>query len=161
MGHPELKRFSFDTSAFIEPWRRHYPIDIAPSLWDRIDSLGKDGVVVAQEEVLLELQKIDDELLAWASDRQHLFVETTEEVQIAVRSIMQSHPDLVSAGKGRSGADPWVIAQAMVSNASVVTYETWNPKQKRVKIPKVCQLLGVRCLKFIDFMRECRIELKV
>lgn len=50
-----MKTFSFDTSAFIEPWVRHYPFDIAASLWEHLDRLGETGTVVAQEEVYHEI----------------------------------------------------------------------------------------------------------
>lgn len=156
-----MKKFSFDTSAFIEPWRRHYPFDVAESLWKHLDTLGKSEVITAQQEVYEEIQNKDDDLARWMKTRKHFFSQPTEEVQNEVRTILKSHARLLSVTRNRSGADPWVIAQAKVINGAVVTYEVWDPKRKNMKIPEVCHDLGIRCLTFVDFLRECRIRLTV
>ena len=153
-----MRTYSFDTSAFIEPWSRHYPLELFGPLWERLDELARDGIVVACEEVHYEIGKKTDSLASWFADRGHFFLEPTEPVQLAVKSILKSHPRLVSMAKNRSGADPWVIAQAQSINGAVVTYETWDPKRKNIKIPEVCHDLGLSCLTFIQFLQECGIK---
>lgn len=49
-------------------------------------------------------------------------------------------------------ADAWVIAHAMAEGATVVTKEGFAPR--RVKIPDVCNALGVRCVDDFTFLRE-------
>lgn len=155
-----MTTYSFDTSAFIEGLR-HYPFDVAESLWDHLDKLGQTGTVVAQQEVLEEIVKKHDGLSEWLKKRRHFFREPTDEVQICVRRILKTHPRLLSLAKNRSGADVWVIAQAQISQGAVVTYETWDPKRKNIKIPEVCSDLGVRCLTFVEFLRDRGIQLRV
>lgn len=156
-----MKRFCFDTSAFLEPWKTHYPPDIVRPLWDQIETFGKDGVVVAPEQVLRELSKYDDPLSSWAKDHAHIFKAPTEAVQRALRDVMRTHPGLVSIGKNRSGADPWVIAQARVSAAVVVTYEGPEPNRRQPKIPEVCLAYKIPCLTFVDFLRDVNIQFRL
>ncbi len=155
-----MTTYSFDTSAFIEGLR-HYPFDVAESLWDHLDSLGKQRIVSAQQEVYEEVAKKHDALAVWLKARKYFFREPDEEIQSRVRSILKTHSRLLSLATNRSGADVWVIAQAGVDQGAVVSYEQWDPKRKNIKIPEVCSDLGIRCLTFVEFMRECGIKLQV
>ena len=55
-------RYSIDTSAILDGWRRYYPPDTFPGLWDKLDSLIEEGHLAATEEVLIELEKKDDDV---------------------------------------------------------------------------------------------------
>ncbi len=156
-----MATYSFDTSAFIEPWVRHYPFDVAPSLWKRLDALAKQGVIVAASEVRHEIAKKHDVLHEWLAVRDHFFREPTTQVQHEVRAIVNTHQRLLGQTRHWSGADAWVIAEARASGHSVVTYEQWDPASRSIKIPDVCHDLGVECLTFVEFMRRCKITLKV
>ena len=69
------------------------------------------------------------------------------------------HALLVDNTKGRSLADPWVIAHAIAENACVVTKENKvTSSDKRVKIPNVCEKMGVRCITDFDMIRELGIR---
>lgn len=105
--------------------------------------------------------KKHDGLSKWLSSRKQFFREPTDEIQTCVRDILTTHSGLLSLTKNRSGADVWVIAQAKVSRGAVVTYEQWDPKRKNIKIPDVCNDLGVRCLTFVDFLRDCGIKFRI
>ncbi|MFA4842986.1 MAG: DUF4411 family protein, partial [Candidatus Omnitrophota bacterium] len=52
-------------------------------------------------------------------------------------------------------ADPWLIALAICEQTMVVTEESNKPN----KIPFVADLLGVKCLKLIDFFRTIGLKL--
>lgn len=156
-----MKRYSFDTSAFIEPWTRHYPPRLFQPLWVRLDELGKTGTIIAARAVSWEIQSKTDELSKWLADRDHFFMEPVLEVQQRLREILRSHARLLSMAKNRSGADPWVIAQAQASAAAVVTYEQWDAKRKNIKIPEVCHDLNIKCLTFVEFMDECGLRFKL
>ncbi len=60
----------------------------------------------------------------------------TDYVNENLKKIMASHPELVDDKKGRSLADPWVIAHAIAEKAIVVTTEMLA--SKKIKIPDVC-----------------------
>ncbi len=72
-------KYSFDTSAFVNPFRRSYPRDVFPGLWRIIDSEIDDGNIVASIEVLNELQEKEDALLEYVKSRGHMFIELDDE----------------------------------------------------------------------------------
>ncbi len=62
------------------------------------------------------------------------------------------HENLVDNTKGRSLADPWVIAHAINEKATVVTKEekVTALNSNRIKIPNVCENMGVRWINDFD-----------
>ena len=106
-------------------------------VWDGFDTLIEEGRFKASIEVYNELQKKDDELFAWCKERKEaMFVEIDDDTQAIVAQIMRDHPKLVDTTKGRSGADPFVIALAATINPAmtVVTEEALG----KSRIPDVC-----------------------
>jgi hypothetical protein len=147
-------RYSLDTSSLVESWRRYYPPDVFPSLWqEHLPTLVASGDLRATEEVRTELERQDDELLEWAAAQAGLFIEVDEQVQRGVRDILVTYANLVDANRGRSGADPFVIALAQVNACSVVTEE--KPRSLlHPKIPDVCAGLGIACVNMLALIRE-------
>ena len=145
--------FSFDTSAFIEPSIRLYPRDIFEPHWQWIEKLIERGDVRATELVKTELSVTEDELFEWAKGQAGLFVPIDHDIQTALREVIVRFPLLTDHYRDRSGADPWVIALAMVNKCSVVTYEKMG-KQTTPKIPNVCRYFGIGCLTWINVLRE-------
>lgn len=68
-----------------------------------------------------------------------------EEVLAATKEILAVHKKLIGVGKGRNGADPFVIALALVRDGTVVTEEHPTGRIDKPKIPDVCNALGVPC----------------
>jgi len=56
-------------------------------------------------------------------------------------------------GKGRNGADPFVIALAVARDGVVVT-EEYKGSLASPKIPVVCEALGVRCITTVEFVQD-------
>ena len=57
-------------------------------------------------------------------------------------------------GGRRSGADPFIIALAMVNNGTVVTEENATGNMTKPHIPDVCGDLGVTCLNLMEYIEE-------
>jgi len=57
-------------------------------------------------------------------------------------------------------ADPWVIAHAMKENATVVTKENkiTTSNSNKIKIPNVCENMGVPCIDDFMFIEELNIQ---
>jgi hypothetical protein len=148
-------KYSIDTSAILEAWRRRYPPDVFPAVWVRFDEALDAGDLGASEEVLLEVEKRDDEVHAWAKARKaKMFVPIDEEQQRHVSSILGKHERLVDTRKNRSAADPFVIALAMAQGCAVVTAEAATGKADRPNIPDVCLAMGVRSMTLLEPFRE-------
>ena len=62
-----MTSYCIDTSAILDGWVRHYPIDTFPALWDRLDRLVDSGRLCTSDEVLRELEAKDDDALAWGA----------------------------------------------------------------------------------------------
>lgn len=147
--------YCFDTSAFIEPWVRHYPPSLFPDFWDRIDQMASDGNrVFATEEVRVELERIQDDLHKWVKERSHLILELDTEVQKRVSTILADHRRLLNLRQNRSAADAFVIAHAAVREAVVVTEERPSNTTRTLRIPDVCSAIGIECIDIVTFMRR-------
>jgi hypothetical protein len=147
-------KYSVDTSAFLDCWRRYYPQDVFPQVWEKLDDFVRRGILLPSEEVLRELERKDDGMRDWATERKDMFLLTDDEIQRAVSDILSSHPKLIDERKNRSGADPFVIAVARVRGCSVLTGEKPSGSRKRPNIPDVCSALDVRWLGMVEFFRE-------
>jgi len=148
--------YSVYTSALMDGWVRYYPKDVFPRIWDGMDELINEEILIASSEVLRELEKQEDELTAWALDRKHMFVPIDDDIQVAVTEILREYPRLVDTRRDRSSGDPWVIALARVRNCSVLTGERSTSKLEKPNIPDVCAALEIRCVNMLQLFRDQR-----
>ena len=145
--------YSVDSSALIHAWRRVYRPHNFAFVWDGFDSLIEAKRLRASIEVYTELEKKDDELFAWCKERkENMFFEIDDDTQTIVTEILRDHPRLVDTVKGRSGADPFVIALAQTTNPFMVvlTEET----RGKVRIPDVCDARGVKWSNLADMIEH-------
>lgn len=148
--------YCIDTSSLLHAWRRAYPPRRFSGLWLQFDNLIESGRLVASIEVFHELKKKDDDVFAWAKERNDpMFIEIDDDTQSEVVRIMQKYPKLVDTGKGKSGGDPFVIAQALASipNLVVVTEERGGSADKP-RIPYVCDREGLRHIDLLTLIDE-------
>lgn len=61
--------YVFDSNIFINLQRRQ-PLDIYPSLWNKIGELMEDGIIISSQEVYDEISIGGDELEKWAKEHQ-------------------------------------------------------------------------------------------
>jgi hypothetical protein len=129
--------YSVDSSALIHAYRRIYRPKNFGFVWEGFDTLIAEGRFKSSIEVYNELQKKDDELFAWCKERKEtMFVELDDTTQALVGKIMAAHPKLVDTTKGRSGADPFVMALAQSTNPQMTVVTEEYPGKER--IPDVC-----------------------
>jgi len=153
-----MASYSFDTSAFVDPWRRYYPRDISvfKPIWERIDALIDDGTIVATEFVKVELERKDDEVLEYVKSKQNLIIPLDDEQQDHVAEIVNRFPNWINPHSQRNKADPFVMALARSMGLTVVTYEK-NGGESNVKIPYACAQFDVPCLHYLDFLRKLKL----
>ena len=65
--------YTFDSSAFINPYRRYYPFDVFPSLWNELERRIASGEIVSIQSVLGEIGERDDALTTWVKAQKGLF----------------------------------------------------------------------------------------
>jgi len=146
--------YSLDTSGILDAWTRHYPPDVFPTVWERMDNAAGTGVIFVIDEVVRELEKKEDGAHQWVKARTAMIVAIDEKIQQHVTRIMAKHSRLVDSKKNRSGCDPWVIALALERKLTVVTGEKASNNLSKPKIPDVCKDLGLACIGIVDFFRE-------
>ena len=149
--------YCIDTSGWLDGWQRHYPPDVFPTLWTKIDARISSGEIISSEEVYFELQRKGDDLHDWIKARKQMLIPLNEEVQVRATELLAEYPRLVDTLRGRSKADPFVIATAMDRNADVVTGEIISGNLEKPRIPDVCQVKGIRCINFLQMIRELKL----
>jgi hypothetical protein len=152
-----MLKYVFDTNVFIT-LQRIQPIDLYPSVWEKISELMEEGYVISSHEVFDEITVGDDELVLWVKTREKYFVLSSEDIQQEVREILKSHRELVEGGKKKNSADPFVIAVAKQCGGKVVTTETLAGKDQPPKIPNVCSVMQIACIDFVSFQREMKLK---
>ena len=149
--------YSVDTSGWLDGWQRHYPSDVFPSLWTKLDGLISSGEIVSSEEVYLELKRKADDLHDWMQARKHMLVPLDETIQLQAVALLKELPRLVDTLRGRSKADPFVIATALARGAVAVTREPLTGRLDKPRIPDVCQVKSIRCITFLQMIRELKL----
>jgi hypothetical protein len=71
-----------------------------------METAAADGTIVAVQDVLLELERQDDDVFAWAK-RHVTFMLLEDEIQASATEILARFPQLVNTRRSRSVADPF------------------------------------------------------
>ena len=155
-----MPRYCLDADTFIQAKNGPYGMDIVPAFWSWLDQQFEAGAIYSSILVCDELLEGSDDLAEWAKLRKDngMFVPPSDVVQATFRQIA----DYVNANFPQpqaqmflDGADPWVIAEAKVGNAIVVTHEILvPPNSSKVKIPNICQKFRVEYRKVYAMLRE-------
>jgi hypothetical protein len=147
------KIYCIDTSALIAAWYERYKPNRFPKLWEQLDQLITEGRLVSSTLVLRECSKQrSEELHGWLKPREAIFITPDETVQGKVDHIVNTYTGLVSAGREKFQADPFVIAQAKVNSYTVITEETGIGSL--AKIPGVCNAMKVECINLMQLIDE-------
>lgn len=146
-------KYSIDTSAILYGWIRHYPPDVFPPLWEKLEEMVVNNLLKATEEVREELVKKEDAAYKWAKSIKDFFVPIDLDIQFKVKDILDKFDRLIDTRKNRSAADPFVIALALVENATVITAEKPTGKLDRPNIPDVCRYYKVPCISLLELIR--------
>jgi hypothetical protein len=145
--------YLLDANTYIQAKNFHYDMDFCPAYWDWLDKQFAAGALGSIKSVYDEIANKGDNLSVWVSTREYQFDavsdQATQELMRLVAVYVTSLPNMNPANVAQflSGADPWLIARAIATGKTVVTYEALAPaNSKKVKIPNVCQHFGVPCI---------------
>jgi Domain of unknown function (DUF4411) len=151
-----LPPYSVDTSSLIDGLERNYPEARFPSLWEKVEELIAAKRFLLSEEVWEEAQVKDAATRDWCSrhKKDEMVVPTDAAVTRAVQAVHAVNNRLVMNLKGRNRADPFVIAVASLYGAVVVTGEASSGTAERPRIPYVCGLMRIDCIRFLDLIKR-------
>lgn len=160
-----MSRFCLDTNVFIQAKNGPYPLDIIPAFWIWLDKQFEQGAVYSSIFVYHELLQHGDDLSKWVKSRKQYFIEPDETVQRKYEEIInwvqENHSSKAEAEKFFAGADPWVIAHALICSDSLVTDEKRvGENSKKIKIPNICERFGhTKCINTYQLMRQLNFHL--
>ncbi len=158
--------YVIDSNFFIEAHRANYPLDVAPSFWNKVKQLAFEGKIISIDKVKKEIYQNEDALKQWCAanlpkdffvDSSHVMVEYT---QVAAWSASRTPAYLQNALAeflDADEADAHLVAFVLAdkSNRVVVTQEKSEPnKINRVKIPDACKALNVQFVNVIEMFRQ-------
>lgn len=155
--------YLFDTNILIRS-KNEMPLDIWPTFWGKMEYLINSGCIFTSIKVKEEINKQEDELLEWLTNH------TPKDFYIPIdNDILNVYGDIQrwasSLNRFTSSAlndfaevaDAYLVATASVKGLVLVTNEVPAPQsKKRVKIPDVCDVFGVRYCDLNTVLRETR-----
>ena len=157
--------YCLDANVLIQAWQKYYSPDICPEYWELLNNFGESGKLFIPALVHEEITRTEDELSNWLKLSKIPIRPITESVTKCLNKIYSTNPNhkyLVDSVKGRSLADPWVIAHAIDERAIVVTKEekvtASNKKKNKIKIPDVCENMNVNCINDFQLIRKLGIK---
>jgi len=158
-------KYCLDANVLIQAWQKYYNPKFCPDYWDILIEFGKQDKIFIPELVYEEITRTEDDLSRWVKASKIPIKKISEPVTICLQKIYAVNPvhkNLVDNINGRSLADPWVIAHSLHENATVVTKEEKITalNSKRIRIPNVCDNMGVRWINDFQFIDELGIKFK-
>lgn len=157
------RRYCLDSNVLIQAWRTYYAPRLCTDYWRVLDELGDQHRVFIVQEVFDEIDRIEDGLNVWLRDSRIPVRKADDAVGVCLKNIYstnEEHRKLVDNAKNRSLADPWIIAHALNEGAAVVTKEERINalNTRRIRIPNVCENMGIVCMNDFDFLAEQNIR---
>jgi len=157
------KTYCLDANVLIQAWQKYYSPKFCPGYWEVLNDLGDQGKIFIAEEVYNEITRTEDDLCKWLKASKMPVRSIDGNVTKCLQDIYAkdvSHKALVDNTKARSLADPWVIAHALNEGATVVTKEekVTALNSNRIKIPNVCDNMGITWINDFDFIAELNIR---
>ena len=158
-------KYLLDSNTFIEAKNRYYSMKVCPGYWQWILMSHEKMGVASIDFVRDELKAGNDELAEWAEVNKKLFLkiddDATQEQYVKVANYVMTLNSLKPHAPSDflRGADPWLVAKALVTGATIVTHEKLDPHiKKKVLIPNVCEYFGVNYINTFDLLHQLDAE---
>lgn len=126
-------------------------------IWARISRLARDGMLIAPDEVLKEIEDglADDPVRVWAERHPIVFQEKDDDQGQVVTDIWTSLRMNDYGATKRNRADKWVVALAavMVGKGHAITVIA-GERDGPTRIPAICGTFGIECISLYEFIRR-------
>ncbi|MBF0425320.1 MAG: DUF4411 family protein [Magnetococcales bacterium] len=153
--------YLLDANVFIEAKDRNYGFDFCPAFWEWLIKPHAGARILSIKEVFDEIVGKEDELSDWVKDEGRLLFQESDQPDAEyfgkVVSWVNNHTQYrrPAAEAFFNGADYKLIAHALAKGYTVVTHEERAPQSKKsVKIPDVCDGIGVVCWDPFEMLRH-------
>ena len=147
-------------------------MDICPGFWEWLEVMREAGRVASIKRVLGELSDQDDSLSTWASARDSWFLPDNDLMANSLPAITawvynqrwnsRDKYTLSATAQFFStvAADLFLVAYAKGNGLTLVTQEAPCNGPAQVKIPTVCNGVGVLCINLTDMLRAERVVMR-
>ena len=159
----EKKNFYIIDSCSLIDLNRHNPIDVFPSLWEKIGELIDSNMMISHIQVFNEITQQDDNLTEWLKKYKKMFKNVTQRQAELVSEILKKYPSFVKIYK-QYDADPWLIAlarevqenpqQNLFFNVKRLVVTEESLRGNKIKIPFVCKEFGIDCVNRVEMFRQ-------
>ena len=169
------ERFLIDANTLMTASRFFYAYDLTPSFWKTFEDVIKTGNIVLLDMVKAEIDKGEDELKGWVSERKDDFQvcnHVDPEIIPKYAEVMQYIQECgfynergLNEWARNEVADPWLIAAAAAKDYKLITFEqsagSLNVKNKsgRVKIPDFAKHFNVEVHTLFQMMSQLKIKI--
>lgn len=150
-----------DSNTYIQAKNVYYHMEFCPAYWDWLDKLFQTGLVMSIDNVYLELVDSTDELCDWAKQHKNHFIPVADDAtqekfaEIANFVVGLDNKSQEDIANFLSKADPWIIAKAATTGATIVTHEARVPdNSKKVKIPNICLEFDVEYINTFQLLKK-------
>lgn len=167
-------RYLLDSNVFINPHRTYFPVSTADRFWAQMAKAISRKDVGVLDVVYNEVCRSEDDLSDWLKNVKNCnkisvknlqYIDNYRKVLDYIQNSGYYKDQALREWAADGYADPWLIAAAVSTGATIVTMETKtggltlsNPS-KRAKIPDVCVYFNVRCETIFDFIKEMKFQL--
>ncbi len=144
-------QYLIDANVLIGAMNEYYGFDFCPAFWEWLLLSHAQGKTASVQEVADELLEKKDALSSWVKENPGFFQSHDDDVVAArmkVEEAVENDAGYNQMSKdaflAKGEADPWLIARAMAKVCTVVTFESRRRRKQQIKIPTLCQKLGVK-----------------
>lgn len=158
-----MPQFLLDSNFFITAHRFHYPFDVVPSFWARVQELANQGLIGSIDKVANEIGHGNDVLSNWINDNlpRGFFADSSAFINEYIQVAQWAHSRSTHYTAGALSeflhadeADAWLISAAMNSNITIVTHEVSRPDmQRKIAIPEPCKHFVISFCNTIEMFR--------
>lgn len=162
------EKFLVDSNFWITCANELYPIKHFPTFWSAMEDYLAEGTILHHWSVDDELHRKDDGIAKWLDtlaqggkltminrprDTPASYIKVCNWPKNCRRPLAAPYTQrAINVFQDASRADAWLCAQALDSGYTLVTRERPQPQAStKVKIPDVCDGLGISCLDFVGF----------
>jgi hypothetical protein len=150
-----------DASSIVHAWDT-YPVAQIPRLWEWLQRKITEPDLHMSRVAFGEVQHVSPDCATWLAAAGIALLDITDDVTGEALRLKRAlgiegenyHP------RGVDENDLIIVATARIWTAPLLSEEalqpTLPPQRARYKIPAVCGAQGIRCSRFIDFMKESR-----